>query len=75
MVSEASSQPPHIEAVAHLILVLAYQFASQKGGDVGRFDRLNEGFQEMGIKRLQGVLAFENQVSGIFRLHNAPIVT
>ena len=43
---------PHIEAIAHLVLIVSVQLATQKGGDVGGFDRLNQGFQE---KRVEGL--------------------
>ena len=68
------SQPPFVETIAYLVLVVAMQFAPQKGGNVSGFDHLNKGLQEMRINRLQGWLALENDVGSILNLHNAPIV-
>ena len=46
------SQPPFVETISHIVMVVAVQFAPQKGGNVSGFDHLNKGFQEMGINRL-----------------------
>ncbi len=71
---DTSSQPTLVEAITHLVLVLAHQFASQKSGDVSGFDRVNKGFQQSGVKILKRRLVLENQVGCIFGLHNAPVI-
>lgn len=41
---DTAAQPTLVEATAHLSLVVAMQFAAQKGGNIGGFDRPNEDF-------------------------------
>ena len=50
------------------------QFASQKGGNIDRFDRLNKGFQETRVKSFQDVLLLEDLIGRILGLHYAPVV-
>ena len=48
---DAGAQTTRIaQAVAHFILIVAVQLTPQKGGDVRRFDGVNEGFQEVWVK-------------------------
>lgn len=49
-VFDAATFQTHIEAITHLALVAAVNtFAAQEGGNVIRFDRMNQGFQEMRV--------------------------
>jgi hypothetical protein len=61
-----------IQAITHLALVVAMQLASPKGGDVGRFDGVNEGFQEMWVKGL--LRRLEDHIGGKFSLPNRPAI-
>ena len=69
---EAGTEPANVEAVAHLSLVVAVQFASQEGGNILRLDGQDQGFQKMRVEGLQRCLALEDQVSGVLGLHDAP---
>ena len=71
---DTRTQKTHVEAIAHFSLVVAVQLATQERGNIGWFDSLDQGFQEIWIERLQGVLVLENQIGGVFGLHNAPTV-
>jgi hypothetical protein len=71
LVFDARTQPAYVEAIAHFSLVVAMQFAAQKRGNVGWFDSLNQGFQEIRIERLESLLVLEDQICGIFGLHDA----
>ena len=71
---DAGAQPTLVEAIAQLSLVVAIQLAAEKGGNICRFDCMSQGFQEERVKRLQCVLALEDQVGRILRLHDAPVI-
>jgi hypothetical protein len=61
-------------AIAHLILVVAVQFLSQKSGDVVGLDGVDSGASPVGIQGLKIGLSVENDVSGVFALIQAPVV-
>jgi hypothetical protein len=71
---DAAAQPTLVEANVQLPLVVATRFATQKDGNIGGFDCLNQGFQEMRIEYLQRALVLEDQICGELSLHNAPAV-
>ena len=64
----------HVEAITHFSLVVAMQLAPQKGGDMRRFDGVNQGFQERRVKGLQRLLALEDQIGRKFSLHDCPAI-
>ena len=49
---DACAQQPNVEAIAHLSLIVAMQLAPQKSSDIGGFDRLDQGLQEMRVDSL-----------------------
>jgi hypothetical protein len=73
-VLDACTEPTAIETITHLVLVVAMQLAPQKGGDVSRFDGLNQGFYELWIEALQCRLVAKDDVGCVLRLHDAPVV-
>ncbi len=56
LVFDAPSQPTLVETIPHFILVVAMQFASQKGRNISGLDRLNKRFYQMGKHRFDGRL-------------------
>src|SRR5512141_3203391 len=72
---DARAQPTLIEAITHLALVVAIEFATQKSGNICGFDRLSKGFQEMWVEGLQSLAVFEDQVGSVLGLHDAPVIT
>src|SRR5512139_428979 len=71
---EARAQPTLIEAISQLTLVVAIQLAAEESGNICGFDRMSQGFQERGVEGLQRLAILEDQVCGILRLHDAPMV-
>jgi len=63
-----------VEAIPHLRLVVARQLAPQKGGDMSRFDGMNQGFQERRVKSLQRLLTLEDHIGRKFSLHDCPAI-
>ena len=63
-----------VEVVAHLILIIAVKFSSQKGGDVVGFDGMYGRPDQFIIDESKVDLTFENNVGGVFDLHDAPMV-
>src|SRR3990172_8304803 len=74
LVFDTSTDPAFVEAVPHLSLVVAIQFASEKSGCICGFDRMSKGFQEMRVEGLQSVSALEDQVRCVLRLHDVPVI-
>jgi hypothetical protein len=71
---DARTNPAFVEAITHFPLVVAIQFSTEKSGNICGFDRMSKGFQEMWLVGLQSLLALEDQISGIFCLHDAPLI-
>lgn len=63
-----------VEVVAHLILIIAVKFSSQKGGDVVGFDGMYGRPDQFVIDGSEIVLTLENNVGGVFDLHDTPMV-
>lgn len=63
-----------VEVVAHFVLITAVKFSSQKGGDVVGFDGMYGRPDQFIIDESKVALPFENNVGGVFDLHDAPMV-
>jgi hypothetical protein len=63
-----------VEVIAHLILVITVQFSSQKGGDVVGLDGMYGRSDQFIVDESKIVLTLENNVGGVFGLHNAPMI-
>ena len=63
-----------IKPVAHLILVVAVEFAAQESGDVVRLYRVNGGARQPLINGLQVALMPEHDVGGKLDLIQAPVI-
>jgi hypothetical protein len=70
----ACSLDTGVEVVAHLILIIAVKFSSQEGGDVVGLDGVYGRSDQFVVNRSKIVLTLENNVSGVFDLHDAPMV-
>ena len=72
---DAGTQPAFIEAVTHFALVVAIQLSAEKSGNICGFNCMSKGFQEIWVEGLQSILALEYQISGLFCLHDAPLIS
>src|SRR6516165_402211 len=61
-----------VEAVTHLVLVVAVQFLSQKSGNVVRFDAVHGGACQVLIDGCQIRLPMKDDVCGVFTLIDTP---
>ena len=75
VVLDACSLNAGMEIIAEFILVVGGKFAAQKGGDIVGLYCVGGGSDQFVIKRGEVFLAFENDVGGVFDLHEAPMVT
>lgn len=73
-VFDAGAFGPDIEVVPHFTEIPRVQLCPEEGGDILRFDGVNQRFKKKRIKRLQVVLPTEHDIGGILGLHNAPVV-
>ena len=64
-----------VETVAHLAFELRAQLAPEESGDVVRLDGMNRCARQVFIDRLQIRLLAEDDVSGVFALVHAPVVS
>jgi hypothetical protein len=71
---DSSSQDANVETISHFAFVVSIKLVLQEGGDVLRFDGVNEGFEQIGIDGLKIFSLFENDISGILHLHQAPMI-
>ena len=63
-----------VEIVAQFILIIAVKFSSQKCGDVVGLDGMYGRPDQFVIDGRKIALSFENNVGGIFGLHDAPVI-
>jgi hypothetical protein len=63
-----------VEVIAHLILIITVQFSSQKGGDIVGLDGMYGRSDQFIVDGSKIVLTLENNVGGVFDLHNAPMI-
>lgn len=63
-----------VEVIAHLILIITVQFSSQKGGDIVGLDGMHGRSDQFVVDGSKVVLTLENNVGGVFGLHNAPMI-
>ena len=63
-----------VEVIAHLILIITVQFSSQKGGDIVGLDGMYGRSDQFIVDESKIVLTLENNVGGVFGLHNAPMI-
>jgi hypothetical protein len=71
---DARAEPAFVEAITHLALVVAIQLAAEESGNICGFDHMSKGFQKMRVEGLQRLSVLEDQVGGVFRLHDAPMI-
>lgn len=72
--THACTLDAHVIAVAHFILVVTAEFFAQKGRDVIRLDGMNGGADQLAVDALQVCLSAKNDVGGIFRRFQAPVI-
>jgi len=63
-----------VEVVAQFILVVAGEFAAEKGGDVSGLDRVNRRADQGLVEGPQVLLTVEDEVGGVLHLHQAPMI-
>lgn len=63
-----------VEVIAHLILIITVQFSSQKGGDIVGLDGMYGRSDQFIVDGSKIVLTLENNVGGVFDLHNTPMI-
>lgn len=73
VVSNTGALDAGVEIVAHLVLVVSVELASEKGGNVVGFDGVSGGANQFLVKRGKVLLALEYDVGGVFGLHEAPM--
>lgn len=74
MVIDTSAFDTGVKIVTHFILVVAYKFATEKCGDVFRFDRMGSSANQFFIDWTKVSLLTKDNVRSIFDLHEAPMV-
>ena len=62
------------EVIAQFILIMSSEFTSRKCGHFVRFYRMDGRSCNSFIDRFHICLMFENDVRGIFNLHEAPVI-
>ena len=73
VVFDARALDACVEVVADFTGVVAVEFAAQECGDIVRLDAVDRGADEFFIERLEVLAAFEDDVCGVFHLHDAPV--
>jgi hypothetical protein len=63
-----------VEVIAHLALIMTVQFSSQKGGDIVGLDGMHGRSDQFIVDESKVLLTLENNVGGVFDLHNAPMI-
>jgi len=71
---DTGSFHPGVEGIAHFILVAAVEFPAKEGGNILGFDRVNRGAHNFVIDRFKITLSLEDDIRGIFDLHQAPVI-
>ena len=71
---DSGSENAGVEVVTHVVLIVAMQLSPKEGGDILRLHGVDGGANERFIKSLQVCLFIEDDVRGIFRLHDAPTI-
>ena len=74
VVADACTLDTGAKIVAELILVGRGELSAEEGGDLIGFDRVNGGVHDGLIQGLEIALAVEEDVGGIFDLHEAPVI-
>src|SRR3990172_2786048 len=74
VVLEPGALNTSVEVVAQLIPVAASELASEEGGDVVGFDRVDGRANQGVIEGMQVGLAMEDDVGGVLNLHDTPVV-
>jgi len=73
-VLDASAFNANVEAIPHFVLIVAVEFASEEGGDVVGFDRMDRRSCQVIVNGRQIRLSFENNVGGVLGLIDAPMI-
>lgn len=63
-----------VEIVTHFALIVPVELLPKKRGDILRFYRVNSTSDKGLIQRLEVRLSLENDVGGVFCLHDGPMI-
>ncbi len=74
MVLQARPFDARVKVMTAFILVVAGEFAAEKGGDIGGLDRVDGGADQGLVEGAQVLLPVEDEVGGILHLHQAPVI-
>jgi hypothetical protein len=74
MMLNPSSLDPSLKIIAHFTLVSSGELAAKEGSDVLGFNRVDGGPDQFLIDRFQVGLTGKDDISGVFGLHEAPMI-
>jgi len=74
MVLQARPFDARMKVVTAFILVVAGEFAAEKGGDIGGLDGVDGGVDQRVVEGAQVLLPMEDEVRGLLDLPQAPVI-
>jgi hypothetical protein len=74
VVFNACSLDAGTEVITHLVFIIGVKIPPQEGGDIVGLDGMDGRSDQFAIDGRKIALSFENNVRGVFGLHNAPVI-